>query len=357
MLKDNNKPLVSLLVIAYKQERFIREAVQSALAQTYQPLEVILSDDFSPDRTFEIMREMAETYRGPHRVVLNRNPTNLGIGGHINRVVEISKGELLVCAAGDDISFAERCSLCAAAWEASGRAATSIHSHYIQIDEQGNAIEDLFPREERLSNTELAVEQKVNASDFVKTLKPGVIGGTHAFSRELTRVFGMLPPGITHEDTVIAFRSILVGQIHYIDKPLIKYRLHGGNVFLRGHATANNLNELEAQLKRSKKDLATRIMMYETFLDDLQRAKTQGAISQDLFQSTHALVKDIHAKLKLRLAFLEANLIGKLLLVPRLMLRRLERGELKLLVRHTIPQRLLMYFLRLRSRRILGVSN
>ena len=57
----------------------MRAAIEGAFAQTYQPLEILLSDDCSPDGTYRVMQEMAAAYAGPHRVILNRNPKNLGI--------------------------------------------------------------------------------------------------------------------------------------------------------------------------------------------------------------------------------------------------------------------------------------
>ena len=57
------RPLVTFALFAYNQERYIREAVEGAFAQTYEPLEIILSDDCSTDRTFEIMQEMVANYR------------------------------------------------------------------------------------------------------------------------------------------------------------------------------------------------------------------------------------------------------------------------------------------------------
>lgn len=57
--KDQDRPLVTFALIAYDQERFIREAVEGAFSQTYSPLEIILSDDCSSDRTFEIIKDVA----------------------------------------------------------------------------------------------------------------------------------------------------------------------------------------------------------------------------------------------------------------------------------------------------------
>lgn len=61
-----DRPLVTFALFAYNQEDYVREAVQDAFAQTYEPLEIILSDDCSSDRTYQIMHEMAVAYRGPH---------------------------------------------------------------------------------------------------------------------------------------------------------------------------------------------------------------------------------------------------------------------------------------------------
>ena len=87
---DDERPLVTFALCAYNQERFIREAIEGAFAQTYEPLEIILSDDCSSDRTFEIMQEMAAAYAGAARIKLNRNASNLGIAGHVNRLIELS---------------------------------------------------------------------------------------------------------------------------------------------------------------------------------------------------------------------------------------------------------------------------
>lgn len=83
---ENKNPLITIAVFAYNQEEFIRDAVNGAFSQTYSPLEIILSDDCSSDRTFEIMQEMANTYQGPHRVICRRNPFNLGTALHVQTV-------------------------------------------------------------------------------------------------------------------------------------------------------------------------------------------------------------------------------------------------------------------------------
>jgi glycosyltransferase involved in cell wall biosynthesis len=70
-VSKDTPPLVSFIVVAYNQDKYIKEAVLGAFSQTYQPLEIILSDDGSSDLTFEIMQDMVEKYVGPHKIILN----------------------------------------------------------------------------------------------------------------------------------------------------------------------------------------------------------------------------------------------------------------------------------------------
>jgi len=77
------RPLVTFALFAYNQEKYIREAVDVAFSQTYQPLEIILSDDCSSDRTFEIMQEMAAAYVGPHDVRVRQSEVNRGLIDHV----------------------------------------------------------------------------------------------------------------------------------------------------------------------------------------------------------------------------------------------------------------------------------
>ena len=103
------KPLISYVVTTYNIEQYVEESVRCAFSQTYSPLEIVLSDDCSTDHTFDIMQKMAKEYKGPHKIILNRNESNLGITKHMNKVyLELATGEIIVAAHGDDISKPER---------------------------------------------------------------------------------------------------------------------------------------------------------------------------------------------------------------------------------------------------------
>ena len=102
-------PRACVLLLAYNQQETIESAIDSVLGQRCEPIEIVLSDDASSDRSFELMQAAAERYRGPHRVrVRVATTTNLGIGQHYNRLVRETRAPLLVTAAGDDISTPDR---------------------------------------------------------------------------------------------------------------------------------------------------------------------------------------------------------------------------------------------------------
>ena len=94
---------VSVLIITYNQERFISQAIDSALAQQVSfPIEILVGDDFSSDRTRDIIREYEQRHPGLVRGVLH--PRNLGKNGGINflETLKQAKGEYYALMDGDD---------------------------------------------------------------------------------------------------------------------------------------------------------------------------------------------------------------------------------------------------------------
>lgn len=215
MSNQKEKPLVTFALFAYNQEKFIREAVEAALAQDYEPLEIILSDDASDDRTFEIMHEMASDYSGPHIIKLNRNTTNLGIAAHLNSLMKMVGSDFVVVAAGDDISFPARTSESVKCWLASSRKALSIHSSALEIDGQG----ELTGKVRRGGENKELNDPGAHASHNI-----GVLGAAHAWDMRLIREFPPILSTIVNEDIILPSRAALVGSVFYIDRPLVKYR-------------------------------------------------------------------------------------------------------------------------------------
>ncbi|MCJ7515972.1 MAG: glycosyltransferase [Dehalococcoidia bacterium] len=95
----DSKPLVSIGMPVYNGELYIRQALDSLLAQDYENFELIISDNASTDKTQEICLEYVARDK---RIRYYRNQTNMGAAWNANRVFELSSGEYFMWAAHDD---------------------------------------------------------------------------------------------------------------------------------------------------------------------------------------------------------------------------------------------------------------
>lgn len=213
------RPLVSFVILAYNQEDLIADSFAGAISQTYSPMEIILSDDCSPDGTFARMQELAANYRGPHRVRLNRNSENLHIGGHVQKVADLSNGDLIVVNAGDDISEPDRVQGLVAAWLSENRKPDLLHSNVSKIAIDGTPLGTIAkPASLMRSPVEPAALAMAGES---------VIGASQAWTKRLFDSFPALSSEITSEDLVLPFRAALLGGNHYVAKPFVRHRVGG----------------------------------------------------------------------------------------------------------------------------------
>ncbi len=228
---NNENPLVSVLVITYNQEEYIRETLAGALSQNYSPLEIIISDDCSTDNNFSIIQEVVAEYEGPHKILLNRNKTNLGIGHHVSEAFKLTRGELIVIMGGDDISYVDRTSIIYNEWINSGRSVTAFFSNVQLIDKYGNEKQLMFPSAPSYTSDIKSFLHKATSSTLKTEPLCWLLGCSAVVDRRVWDVFGEIHNDVIQEDAVLAFRALLLGNIKYIDKPLVKYRRHDTNIF------------------------------------------------------------------------------------------------------------------------------
>lgn len=97
----NLTPLISVLIPVYNVELFVFDAVNSICAQTYKNLEIIVVDDCSTDRTYEVVEEIK---KNDNRIKLFRNKENLKIAKTLNFALLQVTGEFIARMDGDDFS-------------------------------------------------------------------------------------------------------------------------------------------------------------------------------------------------------------------------------------------------------------
>lgn len=265
MIEVSDRPLLTFALFAYNQEPYIREAVEGAFSQTYRPLEIILSDDCSRDRTFEVLKSMASAYRGPHRLRLNQNPANLGVGDHVNRLMELAEGDFIIAAGGDDISLPNRAAATAEAWRAHP-SACSIYGTYETFGEADYVLPPFKARPE--------LHTAASMLPFAGAKIPGC---SHAWHKRVFTLFGPIPPGVLAEDRVIPFRSSLIGEVVFIDERLVRYRCHSKAVSsaYRG-GTAGTRREIH---RRRLLRQTLRLNLLRSHQSDIEKACGTGLIT------------------------------------------------------------------------------
>jgi glycosyltransferase involved in cell wall biosynthesis len=93
-----SRPLVSIMIPTYGQARLVGRAIESALAQTYEPLEVVVGDDASPDETRSVVERFDD-----RRLRYHRNPRNFGRAGNYRQLLfQVARGDWAVNLDGDD---------------------------------------------------------------------------------------------------------------------------------------------------------------------------------------------------------------------------------------------------------------
>jgi len=102
-MKDPKQPLVSIVVITFNSSKYVLETLESAKAQAYQNIELIVTDDCSVDNTLSVCTEWIEKNKNRFiRTELISVKKNTGIVPNLNRGLNAVKGEWIKFIAGDD---------------------------------------------------------------------------------------------------------------------------------------------------------------------------------------------------------------------------------------------------------------
>jgi glycosyltransferase involved in cell wall biosynthesis len=213
----SHKPLVSVIIPTYNTARFVVQAVQSALAQTYSPIEVIVVDDGSTDDT----RKQLEAFHGRVRYVYQSNG---GVGKARNRAIREARGELLAFLDADDEWCPEKIAIQVAALETNARAAL-VHTDVTYQDvNSGRRFQKYSSREKYQGHCYEALffANHVNVSTVLVRREQLERAGLF---NEVHDIGGC-------EDLDMWLRLARENEFVYEPRPLAIYRLHSANMSL-----------------------------------------------------------------------------------------------------------------------------
>lgn len=211
---------VTMVLLCFNREDFVHEAVAGALAQTYSPLEILISDDASVDGTAAVVEEMLRHYTGPHTVRFNRNPHNLGLGAHLAKATGMARGEIIVMASDDDVSQPARVARMMATYAGDPKV-MAVFSDGIHTKQGKQRYWKAYPadREARIPRLTLAC-------------RGGGVGrgATYSYRRSCFEQPVPFPGHLQIEDKILPLRAAILGEVAYVPEPLVESRMDADNM-------------------------------------------------------------------------------------------------------------------------------
>jgi glycosyltransferase involved in cell wall biosynthesis len=279
-------PSVSVIFLSYNQQAYVREALRSILTQDLPDYEVVIGDDASRDDTRRIIEEEIAAYRGRARIVLLPPAPNLGIIRNFNRCVAVSSGEILVAAAGDDVSHPHRLRRVAEFF----RAHPGCYAHYSNarvVDAAGGVLRPTWYHHDGI------VTGEFNPASFHLYQGVQFCGATASYRAEVHRRFPPMYGVIGGEDGPSIIRSLLLGSAAVDSEVLLDWRWHGANV---SHGGKPKGLDWRAKLRRSAAWPAGQKVHRRGYLSDIAFALREGLVTQDKAARFRQLTDDLHAK-------------------------------------------------------------
>lgn len=222
MSSTAHSPVVSFALPVYNGERYLAEAIDSILAQTFTDFELIICDNASTDRTERISREYAA--RDP-RIRYNRNSTNIGVSRNFNLGLSLARGVYIKWAAYDDLMTPDYLGKCVALLEADPTLAVA-QSHSARIDADGGPM-GLYEQELKLDSPRAPerFESMLWAVAF-----PPIWGVMRASLVRRTGLFG----AYVGSDRNFLAELLLLGGLAYVHECLFYIRIHPGAYLMQG---------------------------------------------------------------------------------------------------------------------------
>ena len=94
---DGTEPKISIILPAYNAEKYIEETIFSVIQQNYKNIELVICDDGSTDKTYEIIRSIND-----HRIVTLRNGQNMGVSFTRDKAISVASGDFITFIDADD---------------------------------------------------------------------------------------------------------------------------------------------------------------------------------------------------------------------------------------------------------------
>ena len=214
------KPKVTVGIPTYNRSAFLRQSIESALAQSYPDFRLVITDNASTDDTAEVVA----SYDDP-RIVYTRSEENVGMTANFNRVLELTDTEFVTLLYDDDLFYPDYLKHTVEALEHHPDVG-AVHTGFDVIGGDGNVLE----RAVTLMDTSAGVAVEPGKSFIERSMNQDwmICSPSALFRTEAIGAVGGFPVEAEPLADVLMFRRIaLEWNIASLSMPLVGFRVHG----------------------------------------------------------------------------------------------------------------------------------
>jgi glycosyltransferase involved in cell wall biosynthesis len=215
-----SKPRVSVGLAVYNGDKYLEQAIDSILAQTYAGFELIISDNASTDQTEQICRRYAVRDR---RIRYYRNDANIGGANNENRTFLLSSGEYFRWAADDDVCAPELIAKCVEVLDRDP-SVVLCYSMVTEIDENGDCIRTISQNKGRSTRPHERFRDLAQRDHKCEA--------TYGLIRADVLRKTCLQKNYTDSDRTLLCELSLYGCFFEIQEPLFYKRYHPKNIYV-----------------------------------------------------------------------------------------------------------------------------
>lgn len=227
-MSTTTTPRVSIIIPVYNGDRYIRQAIESVLSQTYQSYEIIVIDDGSTDNTSLFLEAYIKTIRYIYQ-------KNQGVSAARNHGIALARGELIAFLDADDFFLPDKLTAQVGVFDAQPNLGI-VHSGWRRVNQDGETIKDETPWD---------YVPKLDLEGWLRWKPIGTMG-TLMFRRDWLQKVGSFEAGLGQaEDVDLVLRLALQGcEADWLRESTVCYRQHDRNTMRDGISQARSINQV-----------------------------------------------------------------------------------------------------------------
>ena len=275
---------VSVVMSAYNAEKYIAEAIDSILGQTFGDFEFIILDNCSEDRTTEIICSYHD-----ERIRFVQNETNLGIAGSLNKGIELSQGQYIARMDADDVCYPDR---------------FSIQVKYMDAHPEVCLCAGQY---------DFVVQGKMQRTPQSKTISPDVMRFCQYFGNKVAHSTAMIRASVLRDnrleydsryriaqDYKLWMDLLRVGNQVVLNEKFIQYRIHEGNLSGNQVVTQQEATEIAedalAQSSLPQEDCLLLSRAYRKEIQTYDEIERLGLALLRLYRECNLRMEDVEAR-------------------------------------------------------------